>query len=184
MKTNGKGFHLKMEEEKKWAALERGNSSFDPKAAEKALEAVVNCIDDYRIVNAFEFLGRPGSESNFNLLGWAWLEPVLNPALAWHEKEGSRLYEALDEALAHTGKLQSDLRSLSECWDNRAYELREFGFHIGVLVGAALMGASRERLLDIAKGLVKTISIQPRFKGSEKVRRAEKPRRQLQAVNE
>src|SRR3972149_2308238 len=179
MKTNGKGFHLKMEEEKKWAALERANSSFDPKAAEKALEAVVNCIDDYRIVNAFEFLGRPGSESNFNLLGWAWLEPVLNPALAWHEKEGSRLYEALDEALAHTGKLQSDLRSLSECWDNRAYELREFGFHIGVLVGAALMGASREPLLDIAKGLVKTISLEPRFQTTRETKKAEPPPRQL-----
>lgn len=120
-----------------------------------AVKEMVEIVDGYFTRSAFNFYPVPGS-GKFNLPA-LWPEPWIrsfDPRLAANEKR-VELYELfLDTVFSGQDRGRSIVCGLSNTISNLKTEHSTVGFYIGVLVGAKMMGASKDRLNELGQRLV------------------------------
>ena len=134
----------------------------DPKAEQNHIASLIEEIETYWLCHPFWAISNQGSDENpveiYNFsLGKMALDPSLpvnakcfeeNLEILWkktHVNDSDTRDKEAEEALAAIDSLNTGIAKGCE----------RIGYHVGVLMGAKLMGASRAQLEQLCQGLAK-----------------------------
>jgi len=143
------------------------NATMSRKQLTAAVMKLVDLVDGWLTFTAFEFVTWGNSnEVNFRFPEkWPdeeWIK-TLEPSYSFDLQRIDQELELLKNATTHDAMAARAVINLS--WDVESVKLenRRQGFNLGILVGAKMMGASRQRLEELARNWVDIVFAQPRF---------------------
>ncbi len=139
--------------------LERMDAGTTPKQLQTMVKQLIEIVDARLTRSAFNFYPVPGSgKSNLPEL-WpeSWMRSF-DPSLAANEKRVERYELFLDAAFSGKDTDRNVVSGLSNAISNLKTEHSTLGFYVGVLVGAKMMGASKEHLEQFGEHLVDVLT--------------------------
>jgi hypothetical protein len=111
---------------------------------------LVDIVDGYLTYAAFEIFKGEDSLSNFEMPE-DWPDGWLKSTIDEFDERLERRIDLMKNAMQEDPRAKPALSQLSEDIGWIKYHLPREGYRLGILMGAKLMGASKQRLQEIAK---------------------------------
>jgi hypothetical protein len=141
----------------KWFKAEPRVSATE-KGLQESIKAIIDEVDGYYLTHAFE----AGSEGQtLDVHSFTRGDHAISPQVLANAKRFDELCDTILEAIPNVDeKVRYAISRLDELYTSLGTSCERGGYYIGVLLGARLMGASRDELERLGDGLYRHLKFQ------------------------